>query len=120
MTTEVKVLFVKDPIQVALFDLCVRPEFLRKDGKWGKQEKLLSEWVDVEVRLAPEGYPIGRTFEAQKTNWNLNDSNWVNVEKVFKKLSKVAAEANEGVEVPKKVLVGHLEDLKKTFAIKAA
>jgi hypothetical protein len=42
------------------------------------------------------------------------------VEKVFKKLSKVAAEANEGVEVPKKVLVGHLEDLKKTFAIKAA
>ncbi len=93
--TEVKVLFVKDPIQVALFDLCVRPEFLRKDGKWGKQTKLLSEWVDIEVRLVPEGYPIGRTFE-------------------------VAAEANDGVEVPKKVLVGHLEDLKKTFALKAA
>lgn len=120
MTEVKKVLFVDSPIKVALFDLCIRPEFLKKNGKWAKQEKLLAEWTDVEVQVAPEGQPLGRTFEAQKTNWNVNDSNWVNPKETYSKLAKAAAGANGGTEVPKKQLVGHLEDLKKTFALKAA
>ncbi len=113
-----KTLIVDSPIKVALFDLCIRPE-LKEGGRWGtkSQTRLASEWVDVEVRVAKEDEPLGRNFPAQKTNWNVNDSNWVNPEKNFKKLMKTAVAANGGVSIHKKVLVAHLEDLKKTFAL---
>ena len=109
-----KILFVRNAIQAALMVECILPEM--KTGKWsGKsQSNLVKDWVDIEVCVAPEGHPIGRTFEAQKTNWNVNDSNWVNPEKNFKKIAKTARSANNGTELPKKSIVFELEDLKKS------
>lgn len=110
-----KVLFVKNAIQAALMIDCILPE-MKEGGKWGgkSQANLTKDWADIEVQVAPEGHPIGRTFEAQKTNWNVNDSNWVNPEKNFKKISKTARSANGGTEVPKKSIIFELEDLKKS------
>ena len=113
-----KILFVDSPIKKALFDLCIRPEF-EPGGKWGteSQKNLVNEWKDVEVRVAEDGQPLGRTFPAQKTNWNVNDSNWVNPTKNYTRLASAARDANGGTEVPKKTLTGHLEDLKKIFSL---
>lgn len=116
-----KILFVDSPIKKALFDSCVRPEF-EPGGKWGSksQERLTAEWKDVEVRVAEAGQSLGRTFPAQKTNWNTNDSNWVNPSANFTRLMLTAVEANGGVSLGKKELVGHLQDLKKTFGLESS
>jgi len=114
------VLFVDSPIKKALFEQCILPEF-QPGGKWGgkSQVNLVKPWLEVVVVVAGEGQKVGRNFDAQKSNWNVNDSNWVNPEPNYRKLAKAAREANGGTELPKKTLVGHLEDLKGIFQKRA-
>ena len=113
-----KTLFVESAVAAALFNLVIRPEFDNPSGKWGKQSALLQDWSGVVAVFDPDHLP-GRTFPAQKTNWNVNDSNWVNPTANYTKIATVAREANGGTEVPKKKLIGILEDLKKTFALES-
>ncbi len=113
--TPVNVLYVDSPIKKALFDLVLRAEFTKPAGKFaGKaMANLAKPWIDVQVEVVSEEHPVtGRTFQAAKGNWNFNDSNYVNPPETFKLLMEVATQANGGVSIPKKQLVGHLEDLK--------
>src|SRR4051812_41246340 len=105
-TQMTKILFVRNAIQAALMVDCILPE-MKVGGKWGgkSQINLIKDWEDVEVQVSPEGHPVGRTFEAQKTNWNVNDSNWVNPEKNYKKIARAVRGANGGVEMGKKGIV---------------
>ena len=109
-----RILYVDSPIKKALFDKVLRGE-LQAGGRWGTktQENLAAPWRDIEVEVAEQGAPVGRNFDAQKTNWNFNDSNFVNPTANYQRLAQAAREANNGVEVPKKQLQAHLEDLKK-------
>lgn len=109
-----KILFVDSAIAAALFNSVIRPEFENPKGKWSRQPSLVAEWTDVTAVYDPDILP-GRTFAAQKTNWNVNDSNWVNPTTNYQLLAATARAANGGTEVPKKRLTGILEDLKFTF-----
>lgn len=113
------VLFVANPIQKALFEDCILPEM--RAGKWsGKsQANLVKPWLEVVVVVAKEGQKLGRNFDAQKSNWNVNDSNWTNPEANYRRLSAAARAANQGKEMAKKALIGELVDLKGIFQMRA-
>jgi hypothetical protein len=115
-----KTLRVATAIQAALFNVCIRPEFTRKEGKWAtkNQAKAVADWKDVEAVVA-DNDNLGRDFDAHKTNFNVNDSTWVNQEPVTKKMIRVATQA-AGRKVEKKEVVAELVALKGIFAQKAA
>lgn len=113
------ILYVDSPIKKNLFDQVLRDEFTKPNGKFAgrSQANLAKPWIDIEVVVTDDPNLVGRNFEAQKGNWNFNDSNYVNPSENYHRLAAAARQANGGVEVHKKTLVGHLADLKKICMI---
>lgn len=109
------ILYVDSPIKKNLFDQVLRDEFIKPNGKFAgrSQANLAKPWIDIEVVVTDDPSLVGRNFEAQKGNWNFNDSNYVNPSENYHRLAAAARAANGGAEVSKKILVWHLEDLKK-------
>ena len=109
---------LRNAIQAALFTEAFLPE-LGENGKWAKTRPIdhAAPWLiaKVEVAADPKNGPVGITFEAPKTNYNLNDSNWTNEPTVTPKLLAIAQKANGGTALPKKAVVAELEDMKHIF-----
>ncbi len=111
-----RIIVVANPIQAALFNSVIAPELERDDGKWGSkhQENLRSDWVGATAVVAEPGQPLGRNFVAQKTNWNANDSSWVNQKPVESKMIEIASAA-AGRPVLKREIIENLTQLKDVF-----
>lgn len=116
-----RIIVVSNPIQAALFNKVILPEFTRPSGKWNtkNQENLISDWVGSEAVVAQEGQDLGRDFAVQKANWNINDTSWINNKLVSRKMRKVAEDA-VGRRVEKREIVDNLSTLKDIFKIAAA
>lgn len=112
-----RILYVSNPIQAALFNFVIIPEMKNRGGKWSSkhQERLVGEWKDVEAVVADNDHVVGRTFPAQKTNWNIVDSGWINTNTVSRKLRRIASRIAER-DVPKQEIVQELQKLKNTFS----
>lgn len=118
--TVIRTLVVANAVQAAIFDKVIRHELSGKlNTKWANetQAKLAEPFKLAKVVVAAEGQATGRDFDAQKTNFNINDSNWVNQEDVTKKLISVAGKA-AGKPMTKKEVVAELVALKGIFGNK--
>lgn len=108
---------LRNPIQVAIFKEMILGEMTH--GKWAKTRPLehAKPWLVANVAVDPNN--LGITFSAQKVNYNVNDSNWVNQPEITKKLLAVATAANGGKDMSKKAVVAELVDMKAIFGMVA-
>lgn len=121
-------LHLRNKVQLALYTEAFIPELGEttslmegEAGKWSKTrpEGHAEPWLIAKVSVSKtpkDDASLGKDFDAPKSNYNLNDSNWTNHPSVTPKLLAIAQAIDP--KMTKKAVVAELLDMKNIFQMR--